>query len=138
MPFLRGTTPIWGTQDLPGRFKEWKACLVEIGQTAHKLETNTRTNFPMPENFYPHVRTLIRICGDTVARTSVRKFNPTLENMLIVLNIVVARTPSKGTHQWGQLLQLHGGVPLCAVTFVVRFPLRDVKQYCTTTPNQRS
>ena len=45
MSFLRGTTPIWGTQDLPGRFKEWKACLVEIGQTAHKLETNARANF---------------------------------------------------------------------------------------------
>ena len=50
MPFLRRTTPIWGTQDLPGRFKEWKACLVEIGQTAHKLETNARANFPMAEN----------------------------------------------------------------------------------------
>ena len=50
MPFLRGTTPIWGTRDLPGRFKEWKACLVEIEQTAHKLETNTRANFPMAEN----------------------------------------------------------------------------------------
>ena len=49
MPFLRGTTPIWGTQDLPGRFKEWKACLVEIGQTAHKLETNAHANF-MAEN----------------------------------------------------------------------------------------
>ena len=35
MLFLRGTTPILGTQDLPGRFKEWKACLVEIVQTAH-------------------------------------------------------------------------------------------------------
>ena len=46
MPFLRG---IWGTQDLPGRFKEWKACLVEIGQTAHKLETNARANLPMAE-----------------------------------------------------------------------------------------
>ena len=46
MPFLRGTTPIWRTQDLPRRFKEWKACLVEIGQTAHKLETNARANFP--------------------------------------------------------------------------------------------
>ena len=22
MPFLRGTTPIWGTQNLPGRFKD--------------------------------------------------------------------------------------------------------------------
>ena len=42
MPFLRGTTPIWGTQDLPGRFKEWKASLVEIGQTAHNLERNAQ------------------------------------------------------------------------------------------------
>ena len=41
MPFLRGTTPIWSTQDFPRRFKEWKACLVEIGQTDHKLETNS-------------------------------------------------------------------------------------------------
>ena len=49
MPFLRGTTPIWSTQDLPGRFKEWKACLVETVQTAHKLETNARANFPMAE-----------------------------------------------------------------------------------------
>ena len=49
MPFLRGTTPIWSTQDLPRRFKEWKACLVEIGQTAHKLETNARAKFPMAE-----------------------------------------------------------------------------------------
>ena len=42
--FLRGTTPIWSTQDLPRRFKEWKACLAEFGQTAHKLETNARAN----------------------------------------------------------------------------------------------
>ena len=50
MPFLRRITPIWGTQDLTGRFKEWKACLVEIGQKAHKLETNAHANFPMAEN----------------------------------------------------------------------------------------
>ena len=50
MPFLRSTTPIWGTQDLPGRFKEWKAFLLESGQTAHKLERNASTNFPMAEN----------------------------------------------------------------------------------------
>ena len=50
MPFLRGTTPIWSTQDLPRHFKEWKDCLVEIGQIAHKLETNARANFPMAEN----------------------------------------------------------------------------------------
>ena len=50
MPFLRGTAPIWSTQVLPRRFIEWKACLVEIGQTAHKLVTNARANFPMAEN----------------------------------------------------------------------------------------
>ena len=50
MPFLRGTTPIWVTQNLQSRFKEWKAYLFEIGQTAHKLETNARANFPMAEN----------------------------------------------------------------------------------------
>ena len=50
MPFLRGTTPIWSTQDLPRRFKEWKACFVEIGQRAHKLETDARDNFPKVEN----------------------------------------------------------------------------------------
>ena len=50
MPFLRGTTPIWATRGLRSRFKEWKACLVEIGQTAHKLETNARANIPMAEN----------------------------------------------------------------------------------------
>ena len=50
MQFLRGTTPIWGTQNLPCRFKEWKARLVEIGQRAHKLETNAHANFPMAEN----------------------------------------------------------------------------------------
>ena len=41
---------IWRTQDLPRRFKEWKACFVEIRQTAHKLETNARANFPIAEN----------------------------------------------------------------------------------------
>ena len=50
MPFLRGATLIWSTQDLPRRVKEWKACLVEIGQKAHKLERNARANFPMAEN----------------------------------------------------------------------------------------
>ena len=50
MLFLRGTTPTWSTQDFPRRFKEWKASLVEYVQTAHKLETNARANFPMAEN----------------------------------------------------------------------------------------
>ena len=56
MPFLRGSTPNWGTRDLPGRFKEWKACLVEIGKTAHKLETNTRANyFPWQRTWHINV-----------------------------------------------------------------------------------
>ena len=54
MSFSRGTTPIWGTQDLPGHLQECKACLVEIGQTAHKLETNARANFAMAENLAYH------------------------------------------------------------------------------------
>ena len=74
MPFLQGTTPIWSTQDLTRRFKEWKACLVEIGQTAHKLETNARANFPMAENLayqfmenrgekYAHAYIFVAHCG---------------------------------------------------------------------------
>ena len=74
MPFLRGTTPIWSTQDLPRRFKEWKACLVEIEQTALKLEINPCDNFPMAENLayqcmenggekYAHADILVANCG---------------------------------------------------------------------------
>ena len=74
MPFLRCRTLIRGTQDLPRRFKEWKACLVEIGQTAHKLKTNARANFPMAENLayqcmenegekHAHADILVAHCG---------------------------------------------------------------------------
>ena len=35
---------------MPGCFKNQKACLVEIEQTARKLETNARANFLMAEN----------------------------------------------------------------------------------------
>ena len=55
MPFLRGTTPIWCTWDLPGRFKERKACLVEIGQTAHKLETNASAIIPWQRTWHINV-----------------------------------------------------------------------------------
>ena len=50
MPFFRRTTPIWGTQDLPGHFKEWKVGLVEIVKKSHKIETNTHANLSMVEN----------------------------------------------------------------------------------------
>ena len=39
---------------MPRRIKEWKACLVETGQTVHKLETNAQANFPMAENLAYH------------------------------------------------------------------------------------
>ena len=35
---------------MPGGFKELKACLMEIEQMAHQLETNAHANFPMAEN----------------------------------------------------------------------------------------
>ena len=74
MPFLRGTTPIWGTQDFPGRFKERKACLVEIERTARKLETNAHANCSKAENLayqcmekggekHAHTYIIIAHCG---------------------------------------------------------------------------
>ena len=68
MPFLRCRTPLRGTQDLPRRFKERKACLVEIGQTAHKLKTNARANFPMPENL---AYQCMEIAGEKHARADI-------------------------------------------------------------------
>ena len=50
MLFLRCATHIWDSQNFPRRFKEWKACLVEIRHTDHKLETSAHANFPMVEN----------------------------------------------------------------------------------------
>ena len=35
---------------MPGGFKVWKACMVEIEQTASPLETHALANFPMAEN----------------------------------------------------------------------------------------
>ena len=35
---------------MPGRFKEWKAYLVEIGQTGHNLETNAHATVLIAEN----------------------------------------------------------------------------------------
>ena len=81
MQFLRRTTSILRTQDLLGRFKEWKACLVEIGQTAHKLETNAHANFPMAknlayqcmENGERNMPTLIYLCSLWLSGTILRQ-----------------------------------------------------------------
>ena len=42
----------WGGKNMPTLIFLWLtvACLVKIGQTAHKVETNARANFPMAEN----------------------------------------------------------------------------------------
>ena len=109
MPFLRGTTPIWGTQDLPGRFKERKACLVEIGRTAHKLETNAHANFTTAKNLaYQYMEN----GGEKHAHTDIflahfgfqaqywdkyKHLDRSLENELKVVSVLcVARTPNKG------------------------------------------
>ena len=114
MPFLRGTTPIWSTQDLSCRFKGWKACLVEIGQTAHKLETNARAYFPMVENLAyqcmenggeKHDHADIFVARSGFQAQYCDKFNHldrSLENVLKVVSVLcVARTPSKGTTNGG-------------------------------------
>ena len=114
MPFLRGTTPILGTQDRCGRFKEWKPCLVEIGQTAHKLETNARANFPMAENLAyqcmenggRNMPTLIFLWLTVAFRhnieTNSKHLDRSLENVLKLVSILcVARTPSKGSTNGG-------------------------------------
>ena len=115
MPFLRCATPIWGTQDLPGRFKEWKARLVEIGLTAHKLETNAHANFPMAENLayqcmengernmHAHTDIFVAHCGFQVQYwDKFKHLDRSLENVLKVVSVLcVARTPSKGSTNGG-------------------------------------
>ena len=48
---------------MPGSFKEWKACLMEIEQTAHQLETNAHANFPMAENAAYRTHALLGACA---------------------------------------------------------------------------
>ena len=48
--FLRDTHHPVAHRICQGVPKYEKACLVEIKQTAHKLETNADTNFPMAES----------------------------------------------------------------------------------------
>ena len=114
MPFLQGTTPVWGIQDLPRRFKEWKACLVEIGQTAHKLETNARANLPLAENLayqcmengvekHAHADILVaHCCFQAHYGDKVKHLDRSLGNVLKVVSVLcVARTPSKGSTNRG-------------------------------------
>ena len=111
MPFYRVSTPICGTQDLPCHFKDWKACLVEIWQTAHKIETNAYANFPIAENFayqcmengWRNMPTLIFLYLAVAFRYDIKTSSSTyidrpLENVLkVVSDMFVARSPSKST-----------------------------------------
>ena len=114
MPFLRGTPPIWSTQDLPRRFKDWNACLVEIGQTAHKLVTNARANFPMAENLayqcmerggqkHALADIFVAHCSfQAQCRDKFKHLDRSLKNVLKVVSVLcVARTPSNGTTNGG-------------------------------------
>ena len=114
MPFLRGTTPIWSTQELPRCFKKWKACLVEIWRTANKLETNARANFTMAENLadqckengedkHAHADIFVAHCGFQAQYwDKFKHLDRSLENVLkVVSELCVARTPSKGTNNGG-------------------------------------
>ena len=96
------------------RFKEWKACLVEIGQTAHKLETNARANFPMAENLayqcmekggekHAHADIFVAHYGFQAQYLDIFKhLDRSLENVLkVVTELRVGRTPSIGTTNGG-------------------------------------
>ena len=86
MPFLRGTTLIWGPQDLQHRFKEWKACLVEMG-----------------EEKYAHADTFVaHCCFQAQYGDKFKHLDRSPENVLKVVSVLcVARTPSKGTTNGG-------------------------------------
>ena len=107
-------TPTWGTQDLPGGFKEEKACFVYIWQTARPLETNAHANFPMAENAayqcmengggkHAHIDTFVAHCACRVqCWDKVKDLRGSLENMLNVLSVLyVTWTLSNSTINGG-------------------------------------
>ena len=99
---------------MPGGFKEYKACLVDIEQTARPLETNANANFPMAENAayqcmengggkHAHIDMFVAQCACRVqCRDIVKDLDGSLENMLNVFSVLlVTRTLSNGTISWG-------------------------------------
>ena len=79
---------------------------MEIGQTAHKLETNAHANFPMAENLayqcmekHAHADISVAHCGFKVQYwDKFKHLDWSLENVLKVVSVLfVAQTPSKST-----------------------------------------
>ena len=102
-------TPTWGTYDLPAGFKEEKACLVEIEQTARPLVTNAHENFLMAENAAyqcmengggkdAHIDMSVAHCACRVqCWDKVKDLDGSLENMLNVFSVLlVTRTLRNG------------------------------------------
>ena len=97
-----------------GGFKELKACLVEIEQTARPLVTNAHANFPMAENAayqskengggkHAHIDTFVANCACRVqCWDKVKDLDGSLENMLNVFSVLlVTPTLSNGTFNGG-------------------------------------
>ena len=97
-----------------GGFKEHKACLLEIKQTARPLETNAHANFPMAENAayecmenvggkHAHIDTFVAHCAcRVICLDKVKDLDGSLENMLNVFSVLlVTRTLSNGTINGG-------------------------------------
>ena len=154
MSFLRSTTHIWDTQDLPGRFKEWKACLVEIGQTSYKLETNAHSICPIAENLAyqcmenggRNMPTLIFLWLTVAIRYNIETNSSTLkvsrERAEICLSIVRRTNAEQRYQRWWQLTHFHCTIarrspPHLSGSHVSFVSLADVKKTleCTTTPN---
>ena len=83
---------------------------MEIGRTAHKLETNAHANFPKAENLayqcmenggeeLAHAGIFVAHCGSQAQYwDKFKHLDRSLENVLKVVSVLcVARTPSKGT-----------------------------------------
>ena len=84
---------------MPGGFKEQKACLVKIEQTARPLQTNAYANFLMEENAayqcmengggkLAHIDTFVAHCACRVqCSDKVKNLDRSLENMLNVFSV---------------------------------------------------
>ena len=99
-----------------GRFKDWKACLVVIGQTAHRLETNAHANFPLAENLAyqcienggrnMHMQIYLWLSG-TILRQIQAPSSVSRERAESFLSIFRRTNADQKYHQWRQLTHLH-------------------------------
>ena len=99
---------------MQGGFKEKKACLEEIEQTACSLETDAHANFPKADNAaiqcmengegkHAHIDMFVAHCAYRVqCWDKVKDLDGYLENILYVFSVLlVTRTLSNGTINGG-------------------------------------